>query len=90
MSQMPDKIWLHKDTKYSTADTVCGYQYKFLAENEGIENFVEYTRIDALIEKAVQFIKEHFQFEDPSWYKDGEPTVKDEAIEDFIIYMKRE
>ena len=55
MSQMPDKIWLHKDTKYSTADTVCGYQYKFLAENEGIENFVEYIRKDALIEKVCEF-----------------------------------
>lgn len=55
MSQMPDKIWLHKNTKYSTADTVCGYQYKFLAENEGIENFVEYARSDAFIEKALKW-----------------------------------
>lgn len=30
MSQMPDKIWVHKDTKYSTGDIVCGYQYDFV------------------------------------------------------------
>lgn len=59
MSQMPDKIWLHKDTKYSTADTVCGYQYKFLAEDEGIENFVEYIRTDAFIGKACEWLKEN-------------------------------
>lgn len=55
MSQMPDKIWLHKNTKYSTGDMVCGYQYKFLAENEGIENFVEYARSDTFIEKALKW-----------------------------------
>lgn len=32
---MPDKIWLHKDTKYSTGDVVCGYQYDFV---QGIED----------------------------------------------------
>ena len=64
MSQMPDKIWLHKDTKYSTADTVCGYQYKFLAENEGIENFVEYICKDAFIKKADEFISTFFHPDD--------------------------
>ena len=64
MSQMPDKIWLYKDTKYSTADTVCGYQYKFLAENEGIENFVEYIRSDTFIKKADEFISTFFHPDD--------------------------
>lgn len=64
MSQMPDKIWLHKDTKYSTADTVCGYQYKFLAENEGIENFVEYIYKDAFIKNADEFISTFFHPDD--------------------------
>lgn len=47
MSQMPDKIWLHKDTKYNTGDVVCGYQYEFaegIEDEGGIENFVEYVR----------------------------------------------
>ena len=45
MSQMPDKIWLHKDTKYNTGDIVSAYQYEFAQEIEceGIENFVEYV-----------------------------------------------
>lgn len=41
MSQMPDKIWVHKDTKYSTADEVFGYQYEFaqgIEDEGGIEN----------------------------------------------------
>lgn len=69
MSQLPDKIWLHKDTKYSTADTVCGYQYKFLAENEGVENFVEYIRSDTFIEKADKFISTFFHPEDTELIK---------------------
>lgn len=54
MSQMPDKIWLHKDTKYNTGDIVSAYQYEFAQEIEceGIENFVEYVPADAFIEKA--------------------------------------
>jgi hypothetical protein len=53
MSQMPDKIWLHKDTKYSTGDIVCGYQYDFvqgIEDEGGIENFVKYVPADAFIE----------------------------------------
>ena len=41
MSQMPDKIWLHKNTKYSTGDIVCGYQYDFvqgIEDEGGVEN----------------------------------------------------
>ena len=82
MSQMPDKIWLHKDTKYSTADTVCGYQYKFLAENEGIENFVEYIRNDAFIGKACEFIETY-----PHLFMG---VLRNEVIEDFKNYMKGE
>ena len=54
MSQMPDKIWLHKDTKYNTEDVVSAYQYEFAQEIEceGIENFVEYVPAGAFIEKA--------------------------------------
>jgi len=61
MSQMPDKIWLHKDTKYNTGDIVCGYQYEFAQEIEceGIENFVEYVPVDAFIEKAWNWIEDN-------------------------------
>ena len=92
MSQMPDKIWLHKDTKYSTADTVCGYQYKFLAENEGIENFVEYIRTDAFIDKACEWLREN---KDKYLYNTGGkdeyiPTCSGKMIDDFRKYMKGE
>ena len=56
---MPSKIWLHKDTKYSTGDIVCGYQYNFvqgIEDEGGIENFVEYVHADALIEKACAYL----------------------------------
>ncbi len=68
---MPDKIWLHKDTKYSTADEVCGYQYEFAQEIEceGIENFVEYVPADAFIEKACEWLKENFLFDEAGYCK---------------------
>ena len=83
MSQMPDKIWLHKDTKYSTGDEVSGYQYKFLAEEEGIENFVEYVPSDALIERACEWLNNLYS-EDKHCY-----LVK-EDIDAFENYMKGE
>ena len=57
---------------------------------EGIpfeRKYVEYTRTDAFIEKACEFIKERFSFED-SWHVEGETTILDKIIEDFKNYMK--
>ena len=61
MSQMPDKIWLHKDTKYNTGDIVCGYQYEFAQEIEceGIENFVEYVNKEPFIDKACEWLSNY-------------------------------
>ena len=56
---MPDKIWLHKDTKYNTGDIVCGYQYEFaegIEDEGGIENFVEYVSKNAFIDKACNYL----------------------------------
>ena len=80
MSQMPNKIWLHKDTKYSTGDIVCGYQYDFvqgIEDEGGIENFVKYIPADAFIEKATSYIKQHW-----IW--------NTKIIENFEKYMKGE
>ena len=77
MSQMPDKIWLHKDTKYNTGDIVSAYQYEFAQEIEckGIENFVEYVSTDAFIEKAEEYLSKHqceyIDFEDFQNYMKG-------------------
>jgi len=87
MSQMPDKIWLHKDTKYSTGDVVCGYQYDFvqgIEDEGGIENFVTYVPADAFIEKACEWIKEKW---DDNYTM---PIIIDSVIKDFKDYIKGE
>lgn len=93
MSQMPSKIWLHKDTKYSTGDIVCGYQYDFvqgIEDEGGIENFVKYVPADAFIEKAQLFLIDKLK-EIPM----GSNKMKikaecslDEFIENFKNYME--
>ena len=99
MSQMPDKIWLHKDTKYNTADEVFGYQYEFAQEIEceGIENFVEYIPTDAFIDKAARWIENNLSKyseltdEDEYGKKLKEPVMNvfyGQAVKDFINYMK--
>ena len=86
MSQMPDKIWLHKNTKYSTGDMVCGYQYDFvqgIEDEGGIENFVKYVPADAFIEKALKFFSPHIQDNSGGYDRAN-------VIEDFRNYMKGE
>ena len=82
---MPDKIWLHKDIKYSTSDWVFGYQYKFaegIEDEGGIKNFVEYTRTDAFIEKAEEWLK--------LYVLNHDDIVAYQIGEDFKNYMKGE
>ena len=60
---MPDKIWLHKDTKYNTGDIVSAYQYEFaqgIEDEGGIKNFVEYVRKDIFIEKACDWLADNY------------------------------
>ena len=61
MSQMPDKVLIHKRAKYNTGDFVIAYQYDFAedVQNEGVENFVEYVNKDIFIEKLLTWIKEN-------------------------------
>lgn len=92
MSQMPDKIWLHKDTKYSTGDIVCGYQYDFVQGIEyegGIKNFVKYIPADVFIDKACEFLKSYRQ-DTPDGYGYIAGIVNDKTIEDFRKYMEGE
>lgn len=81
---MPNEIWLHKDTKYNTGNIVCGYQYEFAEEIEdegGIENFVEYVRKDAFIEKACEWLKEQDEMIGISFQQDFIENFK-KAMED--------
>ena len=89
MSQMPSKIWLHKDTKYSTGDIVCGYQYNFvqgIEDEGGIENFVKYVPADAFIAKAKKWFDEQNEWLDPN----GVRHCCMDNFEDFRKYMKGE
>lgn len=93
MSQMPSKIWLHKDTKYSTGDIVCGYQYDFvqgIEDEGGIENFVKYVPADAFIEKTVKWIEEINNHHHIMRYSDSCEPPLSELIEWFKNYMKGE
>lgn len=90
---MPDKIWLHNDTKYNTGDIVCGYQYDFaegVEDEGGIENFVEYVPFDAFIKKAENFLEMlgyGFIITDNITHTNYD---KEQLIEDFKNYMKGE
>ena len=93
MSQMPSKIWLHKDTKYSTGDIVCGYQYDFvqgIEDEGGIENFVEYVPADAFIEKVSEWLKACATFTDMNGKKRIDKELYKATIEDFKNFMKGE
>ena len=94
MSQMPNKIWLHKDTKHSTGDIVCGYQYDFvqgIEDEGGIENFVKYVPADAFIEKACLWLS-NIPIEDMTYKYNDFDTSEDwyKFIKDFKDYMKGE
>lgn len=93
---MPDKIWLHKNTKYSTGDMVCGYQYDFvqgIEDEGGIENFVEYVPVDAFIKKACEWLRTHseadyFELISSYNYCGAGNLNKKKMIEDFKKYME--
>ena len=91
MSQMPDKIWLHKNAKYNTGDVVCGYQYEFAQEIEceGIENFVEYVPVDSFIEESCEWLS-NVSIEDMTYKYDNFDTSEGwyKFIDDFKNYMK--
>ncbi len=89
MSQMPSKIWLHKDTKHSTGDIVCGYQYDFvqgIEDEGGIENFVKYVPADAFIEKAEEWLK--LFLNNSVCIKDVGERAKRVIVDDFRKAMK--
>ena len=90
---MPSKIWLHKNTKYSTGDIVCGYQYDFaqgIEDEGGIENFVKYVPADAFIEKAADYIKKDMLDNLAFQGRLNRIEIIDGIIEKFIKAMKRE
>ena len=76
----PERLYLSK-TIYST--------YLYQVPDPDDETAVEYTRTDAFIEKACEFLKSYRQeIYDGEGYIAG--IVNDETIEDFKKYMKGE
>ena len=79
-NEAPEKLYLSKNI-YST--------YLYQVPDPDDETAVEYTRIDAFIEKACQFLKSYRQDTyDGMGYIPG--IVNDETIEDFKNYMRGE
>ena len=79
----PEKLYVDTDDRLS--DSIL---YGFTEKRK--EDDIEYTRTDAFIEKACNFIDERLNFDDNAWYIEGEVTVKDKVIEDFKNYIKGE
>ena len=90
---MPDKIWLHKDTKYNTGDIVSAYQYEFaqgIEDEGGIKNFVEYVSKDIFIDKACEWLS-NVSIEDMTYKYDDFSTSEKwyEFINDFKKAMEK-
>ena len=56
------------------------------------EDDIEYTRTDAFIEKAVEFMEKIDDVDEYSWYNEEEHAagITEKCIEDFKNYMKGE
>ena len=80
-NEAPKKLYLFKNPISGTPDD------RWLSKRSDDED-IEYTRTDAFIDKACNFIDERLNFDDNAWYIEGEVTVKDKVIEDFKNYMK--
>ena len=80
----PEKIYIFENPISGTPDD------RWLSKRSCNDD-IEYTRTDAFIEKACQFIKEHhheFSFWNTEEYELGFSTQK--FIEDFKKYMEEE
>ena len=49
---------------------------------------VEYTRTDAFINKALNWMDEHLFFDDKRWLVEEQKSVKEQMMEDFKNDMK--
>lgn len=82
MSQMPDSIYLHKDSKYNTSgDYFAQDEVRILSENEFDENalkdYVEYTpvyRLEEAIRKAEKDIISLIEFRISEILGDAQPN----------------
>ena len=83
VKEAPEKVYLSKNI-YST--------YLYQVPDPDDETAVEYTRNDAFIEKACEWLKSHADDYNYTWYNEmeGESGITDNCIDDFRKYMKGE
>ena len=83
-NEAPEKIILSADR-----DTQIIYDEWVI--NDYTDNIkIEYTRTDAFIEKAVEFMEKIDDVDEYSWYNEEEHAsgITEKCIEDFKNYMK--
>ena len=82
-NEAPEKIYItNYDIEALTKDEQLSERWH---EVRIQDSDIEYTRTDAFIEKACNFIDERLNFDD-AWFV----LIKDKLIKDFIEYMKGE
>ena len=82
-NEAPEKIYLFENTITETPDD------RWLSKRSD-KNDIEYTRTDAFIEKATEWLRKNA--DNYTWYDEmeGESGMTDDFINDFKNYMKGE
>lgn len=84
MKNLPDKIYAYipEDDIVGTASTKKGVPHQYVN--------IEYIRKDAFINKACEWLKQHSEDYDYTWYDETESNsgITDKCIEQFKKYME--
>ena len=85
-NEVPDRLYI-SDSELNDAEH-CVIWFK----SQQNENDIEYVRKDSFIEKACEWLKQHSEDYDYTWYDETESNrgITDKCIEDFKKYMKGE
>lgn len=76
-ANVPEKIYVHK----------CQYWGLMANEHNITKKGIEYTRTDAFIKKACEFLKSYRQ-DTPDGFGYIAGIINDKTIEDFVKYME--
>ena len=90
----PEKIYLIRNISTPTSlNTTNDCHEKYLQEwykEREKDADVEYTRTDALMKRAEEWLNEHAEDNDYTWYDETEHTsgITEKFIEDLLNYLK--
>lgn len=94
-NEAPEKIYIQRSNSYNT--NILGYDSEWTPIPIINENNVEYTRTDAFIKKACEWIKTnmndyiHVVYDTATGMPTNEAYIADKkVVEDFVNYMKGE